>query len=273
MGKMFDLVGTINHTFTSTEAQKQGILDWNGSIIWECPYGMTVNRFGLRLLVGISHVMLQFLPIYTVEGQDRYYIGDKNTGMAFCYDCRHPGLFVDSYQDYVLKNRDYDIAMRQIQSDKQIWSSTGSIFENIGFGMAFGQEVGAIASGIGGIIETASIYAINKNFDPKIQHQYDRLYGRTTDQITLVGDSVTNLFTQYPLYYYTLTMDEATKNRMDADIQTNGYYCDEITTNLSNKFATDIVIQADNTVVEGAIPLTAKRQIVERLMNGVEFIW
>lgn len=254
---------------TSTEKITMGINDWNSDLIWECPYGVTVNSFNVRLLIGISHIMLEFLA----NGQTKN--GSKLTNVGFSYDCRHPGLFVDSYQDYILKNRDYDIAMRQIQSEKQEWAAVSSTFENIGFGMAFGQKTGAAAAGIGGIVESLATFVINQEFDPRIQEQYNFRYARMTDQISLVGDSITNVYNERNnglLQVYTLSMDVASQTRMDNDISINGYVCDEYVSNLETLFGVGNIIKADSVVVEGATCLESKHQTVYRLQNGVEFI-
>ena len=266
---------------TSNEKYVMGIQDWNSDIIWECPYGITVSSFTVRLLTGLSHVMLEFIP----NGSDTN--GNKITGAGFSYDCRHPALFTDSYQDYVLKNRDYDIEMRRIQSNRQELQAWVSTAENIGFGYAFGDTPGAVSAGVGGIIEAVSTRVLNNYYDPKIQKQYDERYKRMTDQISIVGDSITNVvneITKGLLKIYTLTMDDSTQNRMKKDIELNGFYCDETNDDFSTLFTelpkTDAslnytvrpVIQADNIIIEGACNVIGKQQIVRRLMNGVEFI-
>lgn len=276
-GDTFINVTDTDFEFTSTEKQKQGVMDWNGDLIWECPFNMKVEGFDIALKTGISHIMLEFTPKYQSSR-----IGQFLTGSAFNYDCRHPGLFVDSYQDYVLKNRDYDIEMRQIQADKEVWTQVGASLEGVGYGIAFGQTMGGIAAGIGGVLETVSRKLINDEFNPKIQKQYDKLYARMTDQISLVGDAITALLWYEPLYKYTLTMDDATQNRMKSDIEINGFYIDEIVSDLSSMFTnqpTEVgeytvypVFQADNVVIEGACNVIGKQQVVSRLMNGVEFI-
>lgn len=277
-GTFYPILKTCEILFSSTETEKQGVIDWNGNLIWECPYGQNIESFDIIPVFGISHIMLNFYPKdYTGET-----IGNLLTGRAFTYDCRHPGLFVDSYQDYILKNRDYDIAMRKIQSDKEVWSQVGAGIEGVGYGMAFGGPVGAVASGLGGVAETAAKFLINEEFNPKIQKQYDQLYSRMTDQISLVGDAITGLQYVEPMYKYTLSMDSATQSRMKSDIETNGFYNDETVDNLQALFK-DIkttvgdynvnpVFQADNVVVEGACNVIGKQQVVSRLMNGVEFI-
>lgn len=269
----------LREAFTSTDIFKQGIMDWNGNLIWECPYDITIDEFEILLQFGLSHVFLQFTPKQIGEN-----LGELLTGRGFTYDCRHPGLFVDKYTEYVLKNREYDIEMRKIQSDKQVANAWVSTAENVGFGFAFGQGAGAAAAGIGGVIEAVGSWAINSAYDPQIQKQYDSLYKRMTDEISLIGDTITNVLVYSPMYKYELTMDTSTQNRMKADIQQNGYYCDEqtgtlqllfkntITQNTTDNYNVNPVFQADNVVVEGACNVIGKQQVVRRLQNGVEFI-
>jgi len=183
-----------------------------------------------------------------------------------------------------LKEKEYDIQMRAIQSEKELIKSFASTIENVGFGFAFGGPAGAVAAGLGGLVETATTYMVNGEYDPRIQKQYDERYARMTDQISLVGDSVTNLFYFAPFYLYKLTMDTPSANNMVKDITQNGYECNEITDNLSGMFTYTRVVddyiggvvkpvyQADNIVIEGACNVIGKQQVVRRLMNGVEFI-
>lgn len=248
-----------------------GIADWNNDSVWVCPYGRHIDYFKVVLLVGASHIMLKFTEYSQTSGFNDI---DNVIGVGFTYDCRHPPLFVDNYKDYVLKNRDYDIQMRKIQSDKQLYQSVFSTAENAGFGMAFGKEVGMAAATIGGIIETFGTFAINSFFDPKIQKQYDKRYGLMTDNMSVIGDSI--VYALNPnfgyLFVYRYDLDASTSIIMDKDIAKNGYYCDEFTDNLSALIVANAKIQADNVTVEGAVPLDCKHQIVYRLQNGVEFI-
>lgn len=275
-----DITKTINFNFISDDKNKQGIIDWNGNIIWECPYNVSIDSFKITLLKGLSHIMLQFIPIISSNAL----ISELLTGKGFTYDCRHPGLFVDSYQDYVLKNREYDIQMRRIQSERQELQAWASTAENVGFGFAFGQGQGAAASGIGGVIEATSTWLLNQHFDPQIQAQYDKRYQRMTDQISIIGDSITNLKIENSMMKYVLKMDTPTQTRMKNDIENNGYLCDEVVSNLQalfkytttlntqDNFTVKPVFQADNVVVEGACNVVGKQQVVRRLQNGVEFI-
>lgn len=262
----------VSTPFTSTEKEKQGIMDWNGNSIWEAPIGYTNISFNTRLILGISHIMIEFLPVSNSNNSEML------IGKSFCYDCRHPGLFVDSYQEYVMKNRDYDVNMRHIQSSKQETQAWVSTAENIGFGFAFGSVAGGAASGIGGVIESVGTTLINRVYDPQIQSQYDLKYGRMTDQISLVGDSITDVLFAIDnstglLKKYSISVSTGASTRYDNDINTNGYYSDEVTSTLGTTyFKIGTVIQADNVVVEGACNVIGKQQVVNRLQNGVEFI-
>lgn len=271
----------VNVTLHSDEVEKQGIMDFNGNLIWECPYNTTITRFKVSMLKGLSHVMLQFVP--EIDGE--FNLSTILGGYAFSYDCRHPGIFIDEYREYVLKNREYDIAMRSIQSERQVWQAGVSTIENAAFGFAFGDSAtahkkgkamsrvpyGAIAAGIGGVIETIGTFMINQEFDPRIQEQYDKRYVRMTDQISIIGDCITNAAYESLLYRYTLTMDVPSQNVMNKDIQVNGYQCNEMIDSVESLFDKGAIIQADNVVIEGACCLDAKLQTVYRLQNGVEF--
>lgn len=275
-GDFFENKYTLNESFASDDIQVQGVYDWNGNMIWQCPYNKSISGFEIKLQFGISHIMLQFTPLLETTP------GTLLTGEGFTYDCRHPGIFVDSYTDYILKNRDYDISMRKYQIEQQEGQAWASVAENVGFGAAFGGGAGAVAAGLGGVIEATYTSISNAIYEPQIRRARDKLQAKVTDQISLVGDSVTNLFYYDPFYKYTLLMDGATQTRMETDIETNGYYCDEysniIDTLFTNEPTTDSSytvnpsFQADSLTIEGACNLVGKQQIAMRLMNGVEFI-
>lgn len=258
-------------TFTSDELTREGLMDWNGNMIWEASPNAGTFSFRTRLLLGISHVMVEFVPSITLSNDASI------VNRGFTYDCRHPGLFVDSYAEYIMKNRDYDIEMRRIQSDKELWHSIASVIENIGFGAAFGGVNGAIAAGVGGSVEAAATFLINANFDPQIQRQYDKLYARMTDQISLVGDSITNAIRRIdsgdPMFSkYTITVTDDSRDRYEQYIHVNGYDSDEMTDDLQSYVHKGGILRADNVVVEGCIPMDARTQTVYRLSNGVQFI-
>lgn len=269
----------LSESFTSTDLVRQGIIDFNGNLVWECPIGKSVSAFNIRYKFGISHIQLEFTP--DLEVPNIAYNFTYLNGLGFSYECLHPGLFVDSYQEYIMKNREYDIEMRKIQADKELYKSVFSIAENIGFGAAFGNVQGAVAAGVGGVIETIGTFVVNNTFDPKIQEQYDFRYARITDQVSLVGDSVNSVIDVLRnnsdtklgiLSKYTLSANSDSTTRYNKDKAVNGYICDESTDNLQTLFYRGRVLQADNITVEGTVQLDCRYQVVNRLMNGVEFI-
>ena len=263
-------------SFTSTEQEIQGIMDWYGSNIWQCPINTTVNGFLITMELGTTSCLLRF---YTLDTGRDGELGDEMTGIGFTYQCRQASLFIDKGSEYTWRDKRYDKENQQIQSLKQEWQALASTAENVGFGAAFGGGVGGVASGIGGIIEFAGTYMMNKEFDPKILANVSQHYREMQDTMSVVGDAISRLWynlrdnkTPAPLIKYKLTMDTASKNRMDADIGTNGYYCDEITTGLSSAyFGINKIVVADNVVVEGHCNVIGKQQVVSRLQNGVEF--
>lgn len=262
-----------NTPITSTEQEVQGIMDWYGTNVWQCPIDTTISSFVVTMELSVTSCLLRFAP--NTDGE----LGCEMTGKGFTYQCRQATLFIDKGSEYTWRDQRYDKENQALQSLKQEWQALASTAENVGFGAAFGGGVGGVASGVGGIIEFAGTYMINKEFDPKILANTLQHYRDMQDTMSVVGDSISRLWynidlneTAAPLIKYKLTMDTPTKDRMNADINTNGYYCDEVTSNLTSYFGKDKVIVADNIVVEGACNVIGKQQVVARLQNGVEFI-
>ena len=265
---------TIEMSFTSTEEEIQGVVDWYGNSVWECPIGQTLSgNWKVQLEMAPTNILLRFSYDDKIE--------NEIVGKGFTYSCRQAQITIDTGKEYTWRDRTYDIEMRKIQSEKQEWQAVASMFENIGFGMAFGQEKGAVAAGVGGLVEAAATYVINSNFDPQIQQQYDLHYRNMADTISVIGDSVIRLWDNWIqnafharccLKKYKLSMDDDTKLKMITDIQVNGYICDEMTSSLESLFGEGVILQADNIVIEGKTCLDAKQQTVYRLQNGVEFI-
>ena len=460
-----DLTGTslmpskiivFNEPLYTDDTTVMGITDWNGTTIWECPYGVSIDKFYLTLSLSARTCQIRF------KFDNEF--ANENIGKGFSYACRECAIVIDQQVEYTWRERESEIRMRELQAIKQVWSNGSDAIQGAGFGMAFGGQVGAMAGGFAGALNTFSSAMMNIELLPKIQRTQDLKYERMQDLVSIVGESITpiynllksdekryflpltkieyndfsttnigtyleryygirgvtegseiwyflmdysdtddsinyetirsSLFTNatktlkkitytngswstptsdvfyiitrlttgsgplsnqtsysmtdtlkhyYPElvltsgimmmfrsertdenynifmydgsswkemislkptlsptdtsnvkhktyrptnieYYfinqrfdylmnvYRLTMDGATANRMNTDIKTNGYYCDEITPLLQQYFGVGKIVQADNVVVEGACSLQAKQQIVYRLSNGVEFV-
>ena len=180
----FDEIGT-------TEIDVFGISDWNGNTVWECPYGVTVSKFKIKLMLSIQHAQIRFIYNDTYE--------NENTGKGFTYECRQCAIIVDQAEEYTWREREAEYQTRRIQSAKQVWTNASDAIQGMGFGAAFGGSgpaIGAAVTGIGGAINTFSTWAMNEHFDPMFQEAQDYKYQRMQDLVSVYGDSITSIYTQ-----------------------------------------------------------------------------
>ncbi len=274
---------TFTQPVTSTEQVSKGIIDWYGTPVWECPLDITVYGFYARLELGVTSCLIRLMPylkpLTDSSPNPELNYGSEVTGKGFCYSCRQATLFIDKGAEYDYRDRSFDKEMTRIQARRDNMMAFANFWENVGFGASFGGVKGAGAASVGGLIEEIATGESHKKFDPMIMDATRTHASQLQDIMSVVGDSISDLVDRIDrsrnpavLIVYSKDMDDATKQIMNKDISTNGYYCNEITDNLKSLFGVNKIIVADNTVVEGACNLTGKRQVVERLMNGVEFI-
>lgn len=163
-----------------------GICDWNGNTIWECPYGVEINKFYLSLTLSARNCNIRF--DYNNEK------GNTNVGKAFTYPCRECAIVIDQQVEYTWRERDSEIQMRQLQSIKQVWTNASDAIQGAGFGMAFGGSTGALASGLAGALNTYSTAVMNYWLDPEIQKTQDLKYERMQDMVSIMGESITPIY-------------------------------------------------------------------------------
>lgn len=271
-------------TYTTDEQNVLFIADWFGNKIYEVPPGVSFKYISIRIDIGTTHCQIHGRLYNDSNPDDVYpYLCENNSG-GFCYECRHVSLFVDSYTEYVMRQRDYDVESRQIQNEVEFYKGMVSTIEAGGYGSAFGGPAGAVTSILGGLVETFGTAIINDKYAPKLQALEDKKYSLMQDEMSIIGDSLTNLsyaigeetayaqFKPSTMYLCSFIMDDASKQRMDNDIAINGYHCDETVDDIDSLISTGTIIQADNVVIEGTISSQYRNDIASRFERGIEFI-
>lgn len=270
LSRIFTYTEELN--ITSTYDKVQGIMDYNGDKIWECPQNKTVNRFRIEVDVAPTNCLLRFIPVSSTS-ESPVLPMDEISGMGFTYNCRAPSLFIDSGSEFTWRERSYNDEMRRLQMGQDVWASAFSSAENAGFGMAFGGKVGMSAAATGGLVETIGTIGKHLVFDPMIAKAEFSHKLKQQDYMSVVGNSVVRAFKRgINMSVFSSRMDKPSKDRADIDIKVNGYYCDIITDKLYEYITKDTIILAEGVVVEGAVPLDCKHQVVQRFAAGVEFI-
>lgn len=271
----------IGVTLKSDEQTKYYLKDWNSNLIWEAPYNYQFRYLHMVFCFGVTHFNIRGM-FDTVPTNSDYNMLNENVGPGFCYECRHVTLFVDSYSEYVMRMRDYDVESRRIQNSIEFDKGLVSTAEAAGYGFAFGGPFGAIASLAGGLVETFGTSIINNTYAPQIQRLEDRKHALMQDEMSIIGDSLTPwesairvkdgvLFSAMNCIVE-IDMDDASKERMDNDIAVNGYHCDETVSDIDSLISTGTIIQADNVVIEGTISSQYRNDIASRFERGIEFI-
>ena len=270
------IVKTINFgtTITTNEQNIDMLCDWFGNIVWECPIGYETDAVELRLDIGVTHCQIRG-SMKNGTSKELEYVCENN-GTGFCYECRHVSLFVDSYSEYVMRQRDYDVESRQIQNEIEFYKGVMSTAEATGYGFAFGGPLGALSSLAGGLVETFGTAVINNTYAPKLQALEDKRYSLMQDEMSTIGDAITSLdfcvTLKRMLWLVSVVMDDASKQVMDNDISINGYHCDETVDDIDSLISTGTIIQADNVVIEGTISSQYRNDIASRFERGIEFI-
>lgn len=272
----------LGQEFTSDEKNTYYLTDWNGNLIWEAPYGYRFRYMHLFFCFGVTHFNVRGL-FDDESGTNQYFLlQNENVGRGFCYECRHVTLFVDSYSEYVMRMRDYDVESRRIQNEVEFYKGLVGTAEAGGYGAAFGGPIGAVTSVLGGLTETFGTALINNTYSPQIQSLEDMKYALMQDEMSIIGDSLTplrmgvNVVSGELKYAWNclveISMDESSVKRMDDDIKVNGYHCDETVEDIDSLITTGTVIKADNVVIEGTISSVYRNDIANRFERGIEFI-
>ena len=189
--RSIDITSQIGFTTISSTLYRRGrILDMRGNPVWECPIGMTYTVDVAKISISASacNVLIRL-----VSGND---------SVMVAIPCEIVDVFDDSWKEYLYRQRDTDKAIRNIGYDQNAVSGiasslTGAIGGSVAGSMsALGGGLGATL-GVGtGIISSATNWAIQKYYDPKLQEQYDRQSQRAMDPLLLSGNCTEDM------YYY-----------------------------------------------------------------------
>lgn len=256
------------NSLSSTLYERSVIKDMRNNIVWTCPIGHTYTVNEARLIANGTAVSV---VISISEGNDKQLI---------TIPCELMDVYVDSWREYLSRQRDSDKALRQIGYESGAWQSgvsslTGGINGAMSGSLAGSSAgLGAVA-GIGlGVLSALGSYAINQYYDPKLQDQYDRQAQRGNDALSLAGS--VSLFNYYSNYagHVKVTPDAISKAQLQKEDSVYGY-----TTVLY--LDSDPRIDNGNRVtgpMRGSVDISADApsewidQIAQRFNAGIRFV-
>lgn len=204
-------------TLSSTLYERSVIKDMRNNVVWECPVGHTYTVDEARLVATATAVNV---IISLSEGNDK---------QIATIPCELMDVYVDSWREYLSRQRDSDKALRQIDYNQQALTGiANSLNGGLSGAMAGGLSgsgggLGAIAGVATGVIGSVGTWAINQYYDPKLQEQYDRQAQRQNETLSLAGSvSLANYYKNYA-GHVKVTPDSISKAQFEKEASAYGY--------------------------------------------------
>lgn len=187
-------------------------------------------------------------------------------------------LFVDSYKEYLYRQRDADLRLRQISMDQSAVQGIANIGQSaIGGALAgslvpgIGTVAGALAGtavSVGGILGSS---VISSHYGKEAQQATDDMYRRTLDTMTQAGAVGAGLLQDWaPHHFVKKRWEPATMQQYLDDVNTNGYYVNAYFPDFdAYEGLTGGPITMDCEVL-GNIPALWANSISERFAQGIK---
>lgn len=189
-------------------------------------------------------------------------------------------IFIDSYKEYMYRQRDADVRMRQLNIESGMAGGVANLGSNLLSGAIAGSLVPGIGTvaglGLGAIttaLDVATNAGINSVYGDKTQRATEDMYRKANDILSQIGNVGGALMdSDTPHHIMKVRWDESSAQQYMDDITTYGYYVDWTSPDYEeNGLWPNGPITMDSEVC-GDMPSTWKQQIRERFANGVNVI-
>jgi len=282
-------------TMRTDDTKSLAVRTVDGSVIAILPWGMEVSGYDYRI---VDNIVSQYIQI-RFDGTDSYAEG-------LCVTIPLPLVSVtdNSWSDYVYSGqREYDIQMRNAQSDQQLVNGLASAFgsgaqgysigtlsdsakmqgaigrgvpasaaSNSMAGMGMGGKLGAL-SAVGSILGAAASYGADKLwFNGEYQKWEDYAAAHQTNNILMAGDGDDYVFNGTPISLVEMDIDEYSAQQRASDIALYGCHVTEPMTSCQSLIYAGGPLQITNLTVGGEIPVEAKEYIRTMFSNGVRLV-
>ena len=277
-----ELTTFVKGPIQSTDTDTYMIKDLKGSPLFECepfvPYYLSGTY---DCPIAVVHYTVASIWI-TV---DMAWEGSASSGTGattLTIPCYNIDYFSDSWNEYYYRMRQSDIDTRNMQMNSNLINGlfntgqgavggavSGAMAGSVipGIGTAIGAGIGAVLGAGSSLVSSLGSYAMSAYQSPKEQNIIDTQYKRANDNLQLSGSSDISDWFDFGLTgVWKLTMDSESKNAYLNDVDSFGYYVNDVVTNLDISDCDKIT--ADVEVV-GNIPNSWKEQIAYRFANGL----
>ena len=259
---------TLNPHLTTSEDAKYVIADMVGNKVMDLPYGME-----------ISEVRLTFVFEPTKPYLEISLMNDSNGSMIGCVEnVTFPLIPVNSnaYSSYVYGGQqEYDREMRQTRSNAQLWKSTfggGTQGAMIG---AFGPMGALAGAGLGassGLLNYGVETFYQNDEEQKLEN---RLRANQPAAMIMDADALMAIERNYTWKIHKIVPDEYSSTQITNTRSQFGISVDELMSScdtLIRSTSPTGYYNIQNMIVNGNVPVSAKKWIREKFRSGVRLI-
>lgn len=269
----YDYETTFTDPITADEEHQYSIVDMEGNICYSLPYGMTVNKVESNLIVTPTTCCQIF--IFDFDGI--YERRNSSLGLVALIPCPVIPVLSNAWSEYNYSGeRQYDIDMRTLQTE------TGAV-KQIAAGVGTGSMMGAfgpgglLIGGIGGAVGGTTNYLVETLWqNDKEQEILDRLKANQSPNVLMSGNSCADLIghgTRIALYEF--VPDDYSDQQIIATRNQFGISVDELMSSCDSLIRTTSptgYYNIQNMIVNGNVPVSAKKWIREKFRSGVRLI-
>ena len=278
-----DVQGGIFQTTDSAAGRIMGVSDERGSIIWSFPdrkaYKCSDIEFSFKMSMASCEVDISFTEVLQLGDLVAHLQNDM-----FTYSCRPIDVIGDSWQDYLFRQRDADIANRKMQNQANLAGGVSNAATGALMGAAMGSVVpgigtaaGAIAGAATSIVSGVAGYGVQSYYGDRMQRVTDEAYKVAQDTVAVNGMITSSAMAiGEVLYLFRIDADANSMSLIEASNGLEGVPADACTGNVFQEIADacnfDEFLPFGGTCeVERAIPSAWKKAISAQLSAGARF--
>lgn len=262
----------IGQTITSTENERLQVVSLDGNKVMDLPYGYPIRYYTISFHITANEAFIQI-----AFGKDAYPNASENIA-GLCCNIPLPQLPINenAWLEYTYSGqRDYDREARTIQSNSNAFKSTvsgGSTGALVG---AFGP-IGAAVGGAVGAAPGLMSYGVEMLYqNDQEQRILDRLKANQTASLLITSNGHQPFVENLGIRIRSLDFDDyssgqvtATRNQFGVSVDELMSSCDSLIRSTSPTGYYNI----QNMIVNGNIPVSAKKWIREKFRSGVRLI-
>lgn len=291
-GPSYPISTTLASAITPDDKHRYVFIGFDGEVIGEFPWGITMKDYAYRLVIGATSCYIQFRFGTVFPYGTQAHIDAHANGTCFTIPCVALDVTSNTWSSYVYGGqRQYDMQARQFEADKALQSGqmdvvTNALLGSMGGASAVGSSIaglfgggvaGSVAGGLTATVATEGAllaeYAYTTGvYNDQMQKLDDYKASVQTNGLLTPGSGWDSVFYGIVPSIMRMDIDEYSADQMDTDIALYGAHVSEPRTSCQSLVNAGGPLQITNLVIGGSIPAPAKRYIKARLESGARLV-